>query len=192
MSIVPDTGIVRAYYQIACEANIEHKPSAFWQVWLQRVIASEPYLYSIACDSSPDESLRRVDGVVKRYDPSHHRTLSAMLWVECESPRGSARDAENQALDAAIRCIQADNLLWIYAMTTVGVTFRAWFMEKRGNKLFPLHGTEVTGDRSQYIDADSEDASILRDCIELVKDQKPLGHAPVLSKSELASRPSRV
>lgn len=182
VSVVPPTGIVRMHYVDATE-DIEYKSSAFWQVWLQRSFF-EVDIYSVTGESSPDGSLRRVDIVVKRYDPAHD-TLSAMLWVECKRPSGSVLEVEHQALDAALRYIATDGLLWIYAMTTVGVSFRSWFVERDREELVPLHGTPVLADRAQYIDADSEDACVLQRTVELVKSQVPLRYAPVLSSQPL-------
>jgi hypothetical protein len=171
MSVVPATGIIRMLYKDAVE-DIEHKWLAFWYVWLQRSFF-EGDIYSATCETSPDGSLRRADIVVKRYDPAHN-TLSAMLWVECKPPTGNVPEVEHQALDAALRCIATDDLLWIYAVTTVGVSFRSWFVEKGREELVALHGTALIADRAQYIDAHSEDAWVLQRTIELTKSQTRL------------------
>ncbi|OIW27897.1 hypothetical protein CONLIGDRAFT_671584 [Coniochaeta ligniaria NRRL 30616] len=154
MSVVPPAGIVRKYYEEAAE-NIEYRSSAFWQVWLQREFAKTPEeleTYAVTSESSPNGSLRRVDQVVRRYDRDHHN-LASLIWNECKRPSGNPSEAEAQALDAAQRCIRRENLLWIYALTTVGVTFRVWKVVKRKQQLMPLMGT-------MYINADSEEAWI--------------------------------
>lgn len=185
MGIVPATGIVRKLYEDAAQ-DIEHKPSAFWQVWLQRSFF-ETDVYSVTVDeSSPDSPLRGVDIVVKRYNHAHD-TIPAMLWVECEGPSGSIAEAERQALDAASRCMVANNLLWIYAMTTVGVSFRSWVVSRGRGELEPLHGAAVAGDRTQYIDADSEAAWVFERTVSSVKSNPPLRYAPVLPSQSLSN-----
>ncbi len=182
MSVVPQHGILRKHYEEAIE-DVEYKSSAFWQAWLQRAFF-ETDLYSVTSESSPDGSRRRVDHLVLRYDPEHH-TFSAMLWVECKRSSGSVREVEEQALDAALRCITRDGLLWIYAMTTVGASFRTWFVEKGLDQLQPLHGTSAKADKKQYINADSDDAWVLERTIHLVKTQIPLKEAPVIPSQPL-------
>ncbi len=131
MSIV-QTGLLRKHYEEALE-DVEYKSSAFWQAVLLRNFW-ESDLYSVTAECSPDGSLRRVDMVVKRYDADHH-TLSALLWVECKRPSGGVQEVEDQALDAAGRCIDKDNLMWIWAMTTTGTSFRLWFIDARLRRL---------------------------------------------------------
>ncbi|KAM0554151.1 hypothetical protein ACHAPJ_006950 [Fusarium lateritium] len=176
------TGLLRKHYEEAIE-DIEYKSSAFWQAVLQRAFY-EPDIYSVTAESSPDESLRRVDMVVKRYDENNH-TLSALLWVECKRPSGSVQEVEDQALDAARRCIQKDNLMWIWAMTTVGVSFRMWFVDARVRQLVPMHGTATQADKRQYIDADSPASSVFPDAIQHIKNGFPLRQAPVVPSQSL-------
>lgn len=80
------------------------------------------------------------------------------LTMECKRPSGSLRDVEDQAIDAAKRCIESENLLFIYMTTTVGVSFRIWFYERGAESLTPFHGKATNADRTQYIDADSDNA----------------------------------
>jgi hypothetical protein len=72
-------------------------------------------------------------------------------------------------------------------MTTVGVSFRSWFVERDINELVPIHGTAGSAERTQYIDADSEDARVLDRTIALVKGQVPLKYVPVLPSQSLPS-----
>ncbi|KJZ72248.1 hypothetical protein HIM_08390 [Hirsutella minnesotensis 3608] len=106
--------------------------------------------------------------------------MSALLWVECKRPSGSLREVENQALDAARRCIESDNLLFIYTMTTVGVSFRVWFYERGAASLTPFHGKATFADRTEYVDANSDNAWVLPQCLLMVKEEVPLRSAPTL------------
>jgi hypothetical protein len=144
MSIVPREGLLRKYFEEAVQ-DIEYKSSAFWQVYLQRAFHGLD-TYSVTAELSPDGSRRRVDMAVKRYDDAHH-TFTVVLWVECKRPSGSIREIETQALDAALRCIATDNLLFIYAVITVGVSFRIWYVERGSKSLQPFHGTAEVADR---------------------------------------------
>ncbi|KAF5128209.1 hypothetical protein E5D57_009143 [Metarhizium anisopliae] len=89
--------------------------------------------------------------------------MSALLWVECKRPGGSLREVEKQALDAARRYVHADNLSFTYTMTMVGVSFRMRFYERGGRHLAPFHGEATSADRTQYVDADSQNAIYIRD-----------------------------
>ncbi|KAF5655788.1 hypothetical protein FCIRC_13845 [Fusarium circinatum] len=181
MSIVR-INFLRKFYKEAID-NIKYKSSAFWQNILQEAFHKRG-IYSVTAESSPDESLRRVDVVVKRYDENNH-TLSALLWIECKRPSGSVQEVEDQALDAARRCIRKDNLMWIWAMTTIGVSFRMWFVDAGGYQLEPMHGTAVRADKRQYIDADSPASSVFPDAIQRIKDGFPLRQAPVVPSQSL-------
>ncbi|CRK04716.1 hypothetical protein BN1723_017137, partial [Verticillium longisporum] len=181
MSIV--TSGILCYLYDESQTDIEYKSSEFWQHYLKQEFA-DTRTYAVTCEVSPDGSRRRVDMVVKRYDMNHH-TMSALLWVECKRPGGSVREVEEQALDAAKRCVDMDDLLFIYTMTTVGVSFRVWFYEKTANELRAFHGQSSFADRSQYIDADSEDAWVLPLCLEMVKTEAPLRDAPTLPSQSL-------
>ncbi|OAQ59783.1 hypothetical protein VFPFJ_11559 [Purpureocillium lilacinum] len=182
MSIIT-SGILQFLYDDAVH-DIEYKSSEFWQHYLRQEF-SDTRIYAVTCEVSPDGSRRRIDAVVKRYDASHH-TMSALLWMECKRPSGSIRDVELQALDAAKRCIEADNLLFIYTMTTVGLSFRVWFYEADAVALTPFHGEATFADRTQYIDAASENAWVLPQCLNMVKQEVPLRSAPTLPSQSLA------
>ena len=186
MSIVPRQGLLRKHFEEA-ELNIEYKLSAFWQAYFQRAFP-ETDTYSVTAESSPDGSRRRVDMVVKKYDRDHH-TFAALLWIECKRPTGSVQEVETQALDAALRCIAADSLLWIYAITTIGVSFRTWLVDRDTTALQPLHGTAVLADRRQYVGADTDGAYELTKTINLVKAQTPLRHAPVVPSQSVEDYP---
>ncbi|KAI1825240.1 hypothetical protein F4861DRAFT_201895 [Xylaria intraflava] len=169
MSTIPETGILRRHYEDAV-GDIEHKSSAFWQAFLQRAFF-ETEVYSVTSESSPDNSRRKADIVVKRYDIAQ-QPISTFLWVECKRPNSttSLREAERQALDAAMRCIKADGLKYIYAVTTVGVSFRTWLVTYQHQHLEPLHGTNAEADRRQYIGTDMADAWVLTQTIQSTKD----------------------
>lgn len=160
MSAVPRTGILRKLYEEA-EEDIKYKSSEFWQAYFCHAF-SETGTYSVTFASSPNEI------VVRKYN-ENHGNLSALHWIECQSPTSSLAEVETQALDAAQRCIKADGLMFIYVTTTVGVSFRSWIVQDGDSVLEPLHGTAVTADRSQYIGADTEFAHELTRTINLVK-----------------------
>ncbi|RKL37954.1 hypothetical protein BFJ72_g7414 [Fusarium proliferatum] len=182
MSIVPSIGPLRKLYQDA-SLDIEHRSSRFWQVWLQRTFHEDAYW--VLCEMPPDQSLRRVDAVVERYDASHD-TVSAMLWIEFKRPSGSVREVESQALDAAGRCIRTNDLESVYVMTTVGVSFRVWSVYGSDlSSLVPFHGGPADASRSQYVNADSYEAEVLSRFVETVKAYPPLRRAPVVPSQSL-------
>ncbi|EXA30020.1 hypothetical protein FOVG_18555 [Fusarium oxysporum f. sp. pisi HDV247] len=182
MSAVPSAGLLRKLYIDAAQ-DIEYKSSTFWQIWLQRAFHEDEYM--VSCEIPPDESRRRVDAVVKRYD-DRHDTLSAVLWIEFKRPSGNVRQVELQALDAAKRCIRASNLESVYVMTTVGVSFRVWTVyESDLQSLVPFHGGPADATRSQYVDVDSYEAEALTRFVETVKAYPPLHRAPIVPSQPL-------
>jgi len=167
MSVVPQHGILRKHYEEAVEDN-EHKPSIFWHAWLQRTFY-EVDEFSVIEESSSDGPGSRVEMAVKRYDSANHHFMPVLLVVCEQPPTGSVREVEDQALEAALHCISIDNLLRIYAITSIGVSFRTWLMNKKSTSLIPLHGTAGMGSSQEYIDADSDHAYELTKVVELVK-----------------------
>ncbi|KAG5771364.1 hypothetical protein H9Q72_002053 [Fusarium xylarioides] len=177
MSVVPSVGLLRKLYRDAAQ-DIEYQSSTFWQVWLQRAFHEDEYM--VSCEMPPDDSRRRVDAVVKRYD-DRHDTLSAVLWIEFKRPSGNVRQVEFQALDAAKRCISTNKLESVYVITTVGVSFHVWTVyESNLLSLMPFNGGPADATRSQYIDADSYEAEALTRFVETVKAYPPLRCAPIV------------
>lgn len=125
-----------------------------------------------------------MDLVVKRYDENHD-TLSALFWVEFKRHTGSVKEVEMQALDGAKRCIQKDNLMWIWAMTTIGVSFRMWFVSRQNLELEPMHVAATKADKAQYINADSNDAIVFPEAVRRIKEGIPLRVAPVVPSQSL-------
>lgn len=138
----------------------------------------------VSCESSPDDSRRRVDAVVKRYDEPND-ILSAMLWIEFKHPTGNVKQVEAQALDVAGRCIRTNSLQFVYVMTTVGVSFRVWTVRAFDQlsdqlSLIPFNGGPADAARSQYIDANSPGAEALTRFVGTVKNFPPLRITPVI------------
>jgi hypothetical protein len=177
MGIVPTTGIIRKFYEEALEYEIEFTSSAFWQIWLQRAFY-ELDIYGFVCEYSADQSRKRTDTAMRRYDPDHH-TLSSMKWHEAKRPGVGSREVERQAQDVCQRCIINENLLFIYAMTTIGLSFRLWRVDKNDMQLrpFTIEGFDVP---DRYIQADSDDAWIMNTFVEHVKAHVPLRDAGIL------------
>lgn len=121
MSAVSNTGVLRKLLEEASH-DIEYRASAFWQIFLQRAFRDDDN-YIVVCEYPPDDSKRRVDIVIKHYNANHHN-FTAMIYTEVKRPSGSLRDCEDQALDAALKAIDSDNLRAVYAMTTKGLLFR--------------------------------------------------------------------
>ncbi|KAF4987369.1 hypothetical protein FDECE_15460 [Fusarium decemcellulare] len=181
MSIVPPTGLVRKLYEDAAQ-DIEYKSASFWQGWLQRAFNDQD-VYHVS-EVYSDYSLRRVDAVIQRYDENND-TLSALLWVEFEHPSDSVGTVEAQALDAAQRCIMQDGLEFVYVMTTLGLSFRAWTVTNKDQVLEPFHGGPADATRSQYINAGSYEAHVLERFVARVKEHHPLRIAPAVPSRSL-------
>jgi hypothetical protein len=169
--IVPSRGILRKLYEDA-SGPTECHPSAFWQVFLQMAFPfSEGYI--VVCEFPPARgSRRRVDTVVRYYDADYN-TLTSFKYTESKRDGGSAQEVEAQARDAAKTAISADRLTGVYAMTTIGTKFRVWYMDSQTERLTALQGRQVFGERSEYVDADSHQASELWEVIRLVKTSHP-------------------
>lgn len=164
------------------EHNIEHKSSAFWQVYLQRASYNNSN-FIVITESPPDDSLRRVDIFVKRYDEGHD-TLNALILIECKRPRGSAKDVEYQVAEAARRCMETHNLSSMYAITTIGVRFRVWKITD-DLVLRPFFGRDTLASKKEYIYTESEEGYFLVWVVEHIKENFPLAKAPTVPSQEM-------
>ncbi|KAF7557982.1 hypothetical protein G7Z17_g220 [Cylindrodendrum hubeiense] len=182
MSIVRP-GLLRKLYDDAQEEAIKGtndthtKCWAFWQILVAEAIG-ELNTYSVTSVPSFEASIQDTGITVERYDEDLH-TLTTLLCVRCQPPDTSIEEIEQTVLDAARSHIQKDNLEWIWAMTTIGVSFRMWFIDKDALKLVPMHGMATEGDEPQYVDANSPEASIFYDAVRSIKAGLPLsmGHS---------------
>ncbi|ERS96151.1 hypothetical protein HMPREF1624_07687 [Sporothrix schenckii ATCC 58251] len=92
-------------------------------------------------DPGPDDSLRRSDMAVTRVSSAIDDEV-ALLWVECKSDIGNARQVELQVLELCNRNMPrtggiAGRVVW--AMTTIGLTFRLWKFDKITRKPHRVH-----------------------------------------------------
>lgn len=172
-SIVPVDGPVRYLYNLANRTGYEHKSVKFWSLWLQyKGFREENWLVTTEQPPDGSESLRRVDIVIERYDPSED-TLSSVVWVEAKKPGGDYNTVYRQALDAAQRAIAYEGLYGVYAITTVGTAFCMWFLRDGDLELSPM-------DTAEYIDADSERSHVMTTGIDMIKGSIPLRVPPTI------------
>lgn len=86
------------------QKSIEAYSARFWQNFL-------PYHFSLADDylylweSPTDNSLRRADGLIEKYDRDHH-TISPVLFIEFKRNHDAIRVVKRQAKDAMKRKIE--------------------------------------------------------------------------------------
>lgn len=184
MSIVTP-GLLRMLYDEAHREVIEgpnNQENKSWGFWQQLVISAfrESGRSSVTAGSSSKKSIRQTEIAVRRYDEENDGLFSAMC-VRCRRPDVSLRKIEQMALDAARSHIDKENLEWIWAMATFGVSFRVWFVDKDAVWLIPMHGTATDGDEEQYIDAASPEASVISNLAQLIREGLPLAAASVCS-----------
>jgi hypothetical protein len=189
--LLPLKHVLRKLYNDANhdEARNEYISSAFWQVFLQRAFYEDEYI--VICEYPPNNSRRRVDIVVRRF-VENEDTLSSVVFHEAKGPDGSARTVEDQVLDAATRAMERDQLHGIYAITTIGTGFRAWYVEAKEHPfLTSISGPEnrPAATRAEYIDIDSEEGFELLHAIGVIKSDPPLRKAPVVPSQFLARPP---
>lgn len=162
MSLLTDASI-RKYYDDASR-NIENSSSAFWFGILRR---SFGHSFEINPCYSPDGSDESVDAAVEKLEGTQEHRI-VLLWVECKRQTDTLQDIEEKALEAAVRCLDSQNLASIYAITTMGVRFRMWQVfnhSARLTRLIPWHGTDTKYDESQYVDADSPEAVVFTQAV---------------------------
>lgn len=86
------------------QKSIEAYSARFWQNFL-------PYHFSLADDylylweSPTDNSLRRADGLIEKYDRDHH-TTAPVLFIEFKRNHDAIRVVKRQAKDAMKRKIE--------------------------------------------------------------------------------------
>ncbi|KAL1864062.1 hypothetical protein VTK73DRAFT_6191 [Phialemonium thermophilum] len=169
MSLVPQQGVLRKLYNDARAAGAtnEYTSSAFWQVLLQKVFYEDQYI--VVCEFPPNESLRRVDIVVRKFDEDNN-TLSSIIFHEVKGRDGNAKMVETQALGAAKLAMERYMLSTVYTVTTIGTRFRVWFVSANEGILQPLTPPDVeVGSRKQYVEVDSTRGGSLREMFDLLK-----------------------
>ncbi|RFU24524.1 hypothetical protein B7463_g11815, partial [Scytalidium lignicola] len=182
MSIIPQTGLLRKLFEEAVKDS-EHKSLPFWQAYLQQAF-SESDIYSVTATnlnfhySSLEDFHEQADIIVRRYDDVSNRLISVLLLVECNWTVGVDDTEEckcsdkGRALEVALKCIEEEELLWVYVVTTVGVSFRAWVVEKGVEKLSPQYGLSASsskGPTDAYIGIDTSDSGVLWETIDQLK-----------------------
>ncbi|KAK7417480.1 hypothetical protein QQX98_004600 [Neonectria punicea] len=182
MSLV-ESGLLRPLYNDARCEDGKHGAWSFWQA-VMRLALPQLDVCSVFAGRSSEASLRQTEMAVRRYDePSD--TLSDVRCVRCKHPSFSVRDVEQQALDAAQTSMRKDGLQWIWAMATVGVSFRVWYIDEGGVQAVPVSVPAKDGESGQYIDAGSSDASVFSDAVQRIKLGLPLHVAPVRPGQEV-------
>lgn len=183
--IVPQDGIIRKLYDEARLNDIEYIASAFWQSIFQSAFNTQDDFISV-CEYSPDGERSRVDQAVLRYD-ANQRTLAITTVHEAKREGSNVKAGEDQALNAAKRVIDKHGLQKVYAVTTWGVKFRMWVVDRKQLVLLPLDNMrDVRNDRTQYIDADSYAARCFNSNVKSMKQESLFGQVHV-SQSQAAA-----
>lgn len=146
--------------------------TSFWQNFLMIYFpGAEQFLYYWG--THPDESLRKADGVIKKYSTSQHTAL-LIIYIESKRDDVNMKVVEQQAVIAMSLAIEQHRLSGIYALTTIGSKFRFWFMRARDTTLIPLHGYAV-GNKWEYIEIRTE-AGIkeFEASVNLIKSETPV------------------
>jgi hypothetical protein len=103
-----------------------------------------------------------VDLVVKYVDSTP--TIRVLCFSELKrhgAPPGDMKECETQALDACRRHLQTHDQSFVYAMTMWGTRARMWLYEQGDSFLTPLFGSPAIGDKSKYIEANSNEGQDL-------------------------------
>ncbi|KIH89756.1 hypothetical protein SPBR_07723 [Sporothrix brasiliensis 5110] len=162
--------VLEMLYKKACGAS-ESKARGFWNIALQHAFW-ERDLYMVQHEVNPDDSLRRSDMAVTRVSNTMNDEV-ALLWVECKSDIGNARQVELQVYDVCNLNVPMDDDIAnreVWAMTTIGLSFRLWKFDCETRSLTPIHGQPgVTATRSEYIDAKHPDAVVFFHVVQEIK-----------------------
>ncbi|KAJ9129989.1 hypothetical protein NKR23_g12392 [Pleurostoma richardsiae] len=185
MSLVPEKGVLRKLYNDANAAGARHEfpSSSFWQVILQRTFWEDHFI--VICEQPPDNSLRRVDIVVRFYNEDDD-TLLSIIFHEAKGPNGNAKEVEEQAYGAATLAIARDRLTGVYAITTIGTRFRAWYLGPGDQALKALYGLDEGQTRRRYVDIGSEEGHEFHKAVDLIKANPPQRLAPVVPSQSLS------
>jgi hypothetical protein len=155
-----------ALTQLWKEASAQHAHEnaavAFWNHYLSKYeFPGEDWI--IAPESDPAlQSLRRVDLVVKFVDSTP--IIRVLCFGELKrhgAPPADMKECETQALDACRRHLQTHNQSFVYAMTMWGTRARLWLHEQGDAHLTPLFGSPAIGDKSKYIEENSNEGQDL-------------------------------
>ncbi|KAH7230473.1 uncharacterized protein BKA55DRAFT_582919 [Fusarium redolens] len=111
-------------------------------------------IYAVIYEHDPEASLNSVDVVVVQYDAVHH-TLTPVLFTHSKWVSEDIGQYEEQVVKAALTYMARGNLQRVHALTTVGLSFQVWVVNREKEELEPFKDSE------KYIDADCEEADIL-------------------------------
>jgi hypothetical protein len=164
MSII-DSAFLRLLYN-DCQNQPDYKVLRFWMGYLCQEFPQLSYCvsggYALVGSSS------RIDLGVERFNPEHG-SLNHLLYMAMERPDQGLDRVEEKVLDAAGDCFEERDITRLYILTASGTSFRLWAVDKDVKQLTPLHGTDIRGDKSQYVDADSSESLLLPNLISQIK-----------------------
>jgi hypothetical protein len=123
----------------------------------------------------------RMDTFVERYDEYQDLHIGVVVH-EAKREGTNVKKAENQAFEYAKCVIQERSLQGVYVFVTVQTAFRIWYLKAGSReKPEPLFGKKASGEKNDYLDADTAVGSReYRRFVERVKSVPTLLRAPPL------------
>ncbi|KAI1207651.1 uncharacterized protein F4807DRAFT_434040 [Annulohypoxylon truncatum] len=162
--------LLRKLYEDAKETKYEYASTALWIKILSSAFY-ESAIFSLSCEFPPDNSLRRVDIVLNRYNESGNYQ-TGVLYCEAKKVDGSEADVTKQIRDAARRSSEHHGLAGVYTLAVIGTKFDMQYYDKAPDSFYPLtHG---------YADIDSEACREFLNTVHLIKGDTPLRQAPTV------------
>jgi len=154
MSVVPEHGHDLMLKLLAeAEDYPDDVPLPFWLAYFRRAFPELGKYMIMAAESSATSMSRGTDISINKLDYKKE-TLTIPLVVQCKRADTSLVELEASALGSALTRLAVSELSHVYAVTTFGVTFRAWVVRRGFNYLNPLHGLAIDGCEHEYLEVD--------------------------------------
>lgn len=170
------TPMLELHYTVARDQSSWNTAWSFWQVALQNAFdVIDTYNVTAQWGNEYNDDSHQADILVQRLDADMVTNTVVLLCFQCRrdnSDTAALHEAERQALDACRRRMQrtSDKARQVWAMTTIGLSFRLWLFDASNDQLVPEHGPNTVGaDQSLYIDAKSAEAVVLYSVVEKIK-----------------------
>ncbi|KAI0801658.1 hypothetical protein GGR55DRAFT_462784 [Xylaria sp. FL0064] len=108
-----------------------------------------------------------------------------MVLIEAKRRLASRKSVEEQALDAALKAIDDQNLHAIYAMATWGLGFRFWIVHPRRRQLEPVDDGAEDAGAGAYIDIDTWEGYQFVETMAVIRQNYPLVQTKTLPSQAL-------
>ena len=167
MSLLTTPALIAYYNNV--QQNHENAAMAFWTLVFKTFFPEQQYNFVREMPASPDDPLRRVDGQLQYVEAGTFRIVVLFFHEAKRASQSTAvmNEVEGQVFEACGTYLRKEKYTHVYALGTIGTKGQLWKYQPDGT--FQSLTTDSSGHAppqgtlSAYIDANSSNASKLRD-----------------------------